>query len=203
VSFTDNFTRANGGLGGNWTTHSSYVAPQIVSNKVNPNATGGSGSGAYYSATSWPNDHYSQCTINALLDVNALVDIAVRMDSSANTFYYLQIKGPIGASALWHIKKIVTGTPTTLIAATTFTLAVGDKLKISVIGNALTAYQNNSTLGSTTDGSISAGNAGFICGCASATTDTALTGWEGGGFTAFRKTFSPIGTRTGARQLQG
>jgi hypothetical protein len=60
----DDFNRADGGLGANWTTITGTGAPQIVGNLVQPVAVGGAtGSQSLYTAITWPNTQYARCRV--------------------------------------------------------------------------------------------------------------------------------------------
>ena len=78
----DNFTRANGGLGANWTTITGMSAPQIVSDQVT--TTGVSYVGAYWNP-SQPSNQTASIVINQQDD--ALILIYAQMNSSFTQNY--------------------------------------------------------------------------------------------------------------------
>ena len=60
---TDAFTRANAStLGANWTNGVGGVSPGVLSNQAK-NQTGSADNGAFYSASSFANDQYSEATL--------------------------------------------------------------------------------------------------------------------------------------------
>ena len=109
---TDNFTRANGTLGANWTTPTGGTAFQIASNKAEPTTTGALNH-AVYTGASFNNDQYAEITITTLA-ASSFADPAVRMSTSALTFYQANIGGPTGSTFTAGIYKRVAGTPTLL-----------------------------------------------------------------------------------------
>jgi hypothetical protein len=157
----DTFTRANGGLGANWTTVTSQTAPVIVGNLVQTTATGGADSVARWSADTFPNDQFSEIKIVAAASVAAnAVGAVVRADSAADTFYAAIAQGPLGAAASIILKKKIATVSTALITST-LTLAAGDMLRLSVTGTQLVVLVNGVARLSTVDSSIAAGSAGI------------------------------------------
>jgi len=180
---SDNFDRANGGLGTNWTTVTGLAAPQITSNTVNPLAVG-SDSAAFYNAVSFPNDQWSQATMVAAATSQG-IEILCRCAAAAKTFYYGQVTGPVGATAKAYLKKWVAGTLTSLVGPTTFTSAANDVFRLEVIGTSLVLYQNDVALISTTDSSIASGSPGiYVYADAGVITTIDLDLWSGGDFYA-------------------
>src|SRR5579863_1167033 len=64
TSVSDNFNRANGGLGSNWTTMTGTNAPQISSNLLQP-GTANTVNAAFWTANSFANDQYVQAKMPA------------------------------------------------------------------------------------------------------------------------------------------
>jgi hypothetical protein len=180
-SATDNFTRANGGLGANWTTTTGLPAPVISSNTVIPGGTQGSGSGAFYNGVVWPNDQYSTVTLGTL-DSFGEAGSAVRISASANTQYFCQVKHQ-GAGVTVQLAKFVAGV-FTVLASGTFTVNSGDTLTTQAIGSNISCVQNGGSTAilSAVDSSITSGNAGLLeyVEAGGAVSGTHITSWAGG-----------------------
>ena len=58
---SDNFDRADGGLGSNWTAVTGTAAPKIVSSNLRA-GTGGAVNSAYWSASTFGSDQFAQAS---------------------------------------------------------------------------------------------------------------------------------------------
>ena len=174
----DNFVRANGGLGTNWTTATGHNAPAIVSNQVQ-GGTVSSGNAAWWNANPFPNDQWAQSTINADANVNTYGGVFLRVANGAATMYRIYVVGPIGATAVAHIAKTVAGAFTDLNSAT-ITLTAGDVIRGEVNGSALSLYQNNVLRVSTSDSSIASGAPGLIVGPDATLANAIISAWSAG-----------------------
>lgn len=199
VLATDNFNRANNPIstGGDWSIIPGLSMPNIVSNQVVPNNNGGiSDSVAYQNTATWPNDQYAQIKIVTVNTATSRsVGVALRAATGAETFYAVNIRGPLGAGATLNINKAVAGAYTTLVSSGSKTVASGDRLRGTVKDTTITAYLNGSAIasGSVTDSAISSGKAGVrLFVDAGVVGDAVLDDWEGGDFqnttTTIRKT---------------
>lgn len=161
IPVADNFNRANGGLGANWSTITSRSAPQIVGNLVEASAVGAAtDSAARWSADAFNADQFAQIAITTInTDVNKAVGLVVRAASAAQTYYKLTAKGPIALS-LVELVKTVAGVNTTL-ASGTEVFATGDLLRLAVTGSALVASKNGTPILQTIDSGIATGNPGI------------------------------------------
>jgi hypothetical protein len=174
TTYTDDFNRADGSPGSNWTsiTNETY-SPVISSNQLIPSAGHTTRQGIFYNAAAAPNDQYSQITVVANATNND--GPAVRVSDSAETFYCLV--GTVGTPGSLIFRKVVAGSLSQIGSTISTNFANGDVLKLSVVGTTLTAYVNGSSVGSTTDSSISSGQFGiFMYGSGSPIIDN----WEGG-----------------------
>lgn len=200
VIATDTFTRADGGLGGNWTTLTGMGAPQISTNRVRTNAVG-TDSEARYSAASWPNDQYAQVKA-VLINTSRGGGPLVRCSSSAETMYGAYVSGAFGAATFFATIKSVAGAHSNL-ATTNTTVAANDVIRVEVQGNQVSGYINGTlTLGPTSDSSITSGDAGLLVFVDSGTTaDAEIDDWEGGDFTTASS--SPIGFIPGTKRQPG
>lgn len=179
---TDNFNRANGGLGANWTTVSTMAAPLISGNLVQTNLVS-QDSAAFWNADTFPNDQRSQViATKAITDTGKSVFAAVRVAAATKDFYAAGARGPLGASATLEIRKFISGTSTVLSTATK-TINAGDLIMCEVIGNTLNAYVNGVLQGTVASGGqLLTGSAGiFIFVDTGADTDAQLDDWQGGG----------------------
>ena len=178
----DQFQRANGGLGANWTTTPSHLALSIVSDMIECSSIGSTDCAEYYTG-SWKSDQCSQVQINTLNATdNGVVDILVRQSSSAYTYYAVSVMGPLGSSATISLHKTVGGTHTTLVAATTESVASGAVVGACVRGSSLFATLNGKQLSALTitDTSITSGVPGIqIESNGQAETDVILANWAG------------------------
>ncbi len=184
VLATDDFNRANGGLGANWTTATSSGAPQIDTNVVRTNVVA-TDSRAYYNAVSFPNDQYSQIVVVAITSNTGAVSAATRVDSGTLSSYMARGTGPTGASAVLAIDKYTSGVFVTITSATK-TINVSDVIKMESNGTSQTAYINGvAQLGPTSDSANTAGKAGvFVFVDVGNAVDAELDTWEGGDLAA-------------------
>ena len=109
TSYSDDFNRANGAIGGNWSAVSGTWS--IVSNAVQCGTTGVQT--ARYESDLSSSDHWATLTQTALGSSSNMPFAAVRFDSAANTCYTGD-----GYSSGFRLSKIVAGTATTLSSAT-------------------------------------------------------------------------------------
>lgn len=176
-SVSDNFNRADGGLGSNWTSFSTpYSAPQIVSGQI---VSAALSERAVYTASTFNNDQYSQCqVVNIGAEAGASpYPGAVLLVRSSNVSTYDGYIAVIYTNLL-QIFKRVGGTSTQLTSLST-TTNNGSIVKLSAIGNVISIYVNGVLALSTTDSSISSGYPGL----GFATSDSSgiiIDNWVGG-----------------------
>lgn len=179
---SDNFTRGNSsGLGSNWTTVTAEGIFNIVSNKAVVN-TQALDSCMFFNGITWPNDHYSEITVSVPGSpgvTNTGLGCLVRASSSAQTYYRCFVTGPSGNL---QIRKRIAGTGTALVS-TAGSVIAGDKVRFQVQGTTLSVYINGVLSLSTTDASISTGNAGIHYSSTDSNVDS-ISLWTGGDFTA-------------------
>jgi hypothetical protein len=149
--YFDNFQRANGTLGSNWTvTNGSWL---IVSNTAQAN-TPTTYNLAYWATNTVSNDQSAMVTLTALV-AGTYIGPAVRLQSGSGSGYVC-ISDLSGNT---FIQKIVSGAATTL--STGATSAVGHTLELRIIGTTLSCYDNGSLVLSTTDPTYSSGSIGI------------------------------------------
>ena len=152
MTLRDNFNRANGALGSNWSSSGGAAAYTIVSNTA-ASSNAQVEEAVWWNATTFAADHFAEVTITTVSS-NAFIGPAVRVSSGGN--YY----GFYGDNASRYLISVVGGTWTSL--ATTGTgFTNGDVVRLEVEGTTLRAYINSVLLTSVTDSSLSSGSAGL------------------------------------------
>lgn len=179
--FTDNFTRANGGVGSNYTTLFNNTALAIVSNTCQ-GGTQASDGGGVVNSVGFPNDQWAQTTVGAVgLTNEAGMGPLVRASLTTETFYTAFATGP-GAGGTFWLLKAVNGSYTTL-GSPAGTVATGDVIYLQIIGTTLIVQKNGVQVFTITDASISSGSAGVFYSSQDSVTDT-VTAFSAGGFSA-------------------
>jgi hypothetical protein len=152
VDRTDDFNRANGGLGANWTT--TFNALAIVSNEVHGSTAGDQSSGCW-SADAFLADQYSQVKAVNLSDGGGP---CVRSNLVvAGTFYTLYVQD--GATA--RIYEVTAGSFAALGADFDPGASAGNVVKLSATGTSLEAFTEGTSKATRTDGSITIGRPGI------------------------------------------
>src|SRR4029077_13599033 len=165
----DNATRANGGIGANWTVTNNGI--NISSN--NFVGTVGTNDVAYWSASLFSPAQFSQVTLTALNGTTDFPGVAVLVSGSGgSTQGYSCIENTTNI----YIQKIAGTTNTTLTSAGT-TGAAGDILRLEATpSGVLTCYKNGVSTLTATDTTYTSGQpALFLYG----TTATSKN-WSGG-----------------------
>src|SRR5689334_5826 len=178
---SDDFNRANGGLGANWTTTTGENAPEINSNacRANPGAAGTYG--ARYTATSAPDDQYAEVVLGS--NISSVSDegtgAACRIASGAQTHYLEQTN-----TSETRLYECVAGSFTQL-GSDGSTGTTGDTFRLKCSGSDISVEKNGTTIiGPTTNSSITSGNFGIW----STATPSGVFGdadsWAGGDLTS-------------------
>lgn len=182
---TDDFNRANGGLGANWTTiGSGESAPAIVSNQAcNGDIVSHLTAGAFYSALTWSNDHWSQIQVAAATTGNVNQGATARVQSGAVRSYYIcYMVGPAGGTCTVGINKRVNGVNNALWTSTA-TVNVNDVIAIGVRGTSISYFLNGVLLQSVSDTSFSSGFPGFEVSVNSGVqSDSIVDNWAAGDY---------------------
>lgn len=154
---TDNFNRANGGLGANWTQSPSLGALAITSNQVTgPSSTAGA---AWWNADAFNDDQYSQITLSDLVD--DAPEVIVRHQASESDFYSAQVQ--VGNQQVAY-RRWNDGTPTQIgtSGGGSAPWVDGDTVRLEVTGTSLQAFRNGAAIGSpVTDSTYTSGAPGF------------------------------------------
>jgi len=191
LNILDNFNRANGALGSNWTAAlaGSDPAPTINSNMAWANVSGTVEYSAYWNVTNYTGNHQCGFTIGAGLVGSGTVPViflglSVTVPGGSFTGYIVQMQflqdgSQHGAINLYRGSG---GSYSLLSSSSTFTWATGDVISAKRVGSVISVYQNGILLLSSTDGSPPA-NGGYIgFGLSNKTSpgDVAVTDFWGG-----------------------
>ncbi len=178
MAYTDDFNRADGALGANWTANGG--ACDIASNVARCLGTGRTNnrSAAHYSAGTFDANQYAQVVVSTATRRGGVI---VRADTGGAQTYY-EFNGN-GSDLKLYLTIAGTGTPLT---ASLGTVSNGDILKLTVEGSGasvtLKCYKNGELLATVEDTSDSglSGKPG-ICGLIYGDLENAiLDDWEGG-----------------------
>ena len=167
---SDNFTRANGGLGSNYTL-TNGTACTIVSNTAQE-ATASVQCVEVWNALSPANNQWSQITIGTM-GTNNEAFAGVRMSSSAYTAYLFGSS----QSGQCYLYKVVSGTPTAISSASCSTPS-GTVLRLEANGTLIQGYINGLLAVTRTDSAISSGGVGFQIASGS-TVSNSITAFSG------------------------
>jgi len=165
---TDDFNRANGGLGSNWTEYGS--TNRIVSN-VAQGASVSADTFSKWNADTFSNDQYSKYKIastSGSMDAGPAVRIGT---SGLNGCFLSTYNGTL------EFAKFVSGTFSTFGIVGTAT--TGDIVEIHAVGTStgnMRAFKNSVASGTGTDSAFTSGGAGFFIYNSAAQIDD----WEGG-----------------------
>lgn len=146
----DDFNRANGAIGANWTQDSgSWV---VRTNRAGQDTTGGTQRKARYTATPPATaDHYSQATLRATSTTGA--GVMVRATVGAAVTGYENIA--YGDDAI-YLTEVTTGTEVLLDTGSAYTAGVDVLLRCTGNGTSITGDVNGVADTSATDASLTA-----------------------------------------------
>ena len=179
-SASDNFDRADGALGSNWTTVSGTGAPQIVSNTLRVR-TAGALSSAYWSASTFSSDQFAQASLPNSSGTQYGPGIAVRLSGSKG--YFLWYGNSSNTVSLWRMDS--SSSETLLKQSASLTVSPSsDVWKIQAVGSTISGYQNGKLVVQATDANITSGSPGVWLYYSSNQIDN----WSGGDVTTY-----PIG----------
>lgn len=186
MAVTDNFNRADGGLGANWSTISGEGTGQVVSNQAETNSVG-TDCVVRYSATTFGNDQYGQVKVVSSTTGSVGLGAMCRGSDSARTYYFAY--GKVATGGTWFLKKRVAGTASDLTSGSV-DVAANDVMYIEASGTSISLKKNGVTvLGPITDSAIASGWAGFIVFVDSGVVgDAVIDDWEGGDLSAGGRT---------------
>ena len=175
TTVSDNFDRADGALGSNWTTVSGTGAPKIVSNTLRVR-TAGALSSAYWSASTFSSDQFAQASLPNSSGTQYGPGIAVRLSGSKG--YFLWYGNSSNTVSLWRMDS--SSSETLLKQSASLTVSPSsDVWKIQAVGSTISGYQNGKLVVQATDTNIKSGSPGVWLYYSSNQIDN----WSGGDVT--------------------
>jgi hypothetical protein len=183
---SDNFNRADGAVGANWTqTNTDAGSMSISGNACIPGNSLGTSSMVWAGAGAFSNDQYAKVTLKAIDFGSSNYGFGVTVRSSndlttARDNYYFYA----GSDNTGELGKVVNGT-TTVLGSGTVNATTNDTIALEVVGTTLICYLNDVPLGGSftqTDSSLSTGKPGLMGRGDSGVAKGAP--WEGGDVTA-------------------
>jgi hypothetical protein len=157
ASVSDDFGRADGGLGGNWTTVAGTAAPEISGGMVVAGSPGRLNS-AYWSADTFGADQYAQATLPASSGWSLGPGIAVRL--SGATGYVLWYGNSPGTVSIWRMDGAGSWTQLASSSGTLTVAAASDVWRLEAVGSTISGYQNGKLVVQTTDSAYDSGSPG-------------------------------------------
>ena len=152
LPFSDNFNRADGAVGANYTTIAG--TPLVTSNTYGGSTANNS---CYYNGDTPNADCYAQAKFNLPSGGSELLAVGVRFNPVSFNGYYVQYQFGGGTKII----RIDAGAPTTL-ATLASDPTTGQVVRLEAQGNTLRVYYNGSLIGSATDGTYSTANRTFL-----------------------------------------
>ena len=184
VVATDDFNRANGSAGSNWSTQSSYTILTITSNKIQ-SVAGVDYAGTYNAANAGTDDMYAKIDVTVGTS-NGTEDVIVacRLTNDGNETGYFG-DDPSYASVIWTLSRATNSAFTTLATGGAGASTVGTRsLEIRAIGTTISLRVAGSQVASVTDSTHSGASKRFG-GChvySDNTNDCSLDNFEMGNF---------------------
>jgi hypothetical protein len=164
---SDNFNRGDGAIGSNWADQKTDSWP-IVANMLSIANNAAVGVPSDFVCSSWNSgtnafgsNQASQATIVALGPSDALfVTVRSSGTSVAGNFSTYLLAADAPGSPYSTLDKIVNGTQSHLLNLNSVSWAPGDVVRLSVVGQTLSAYKNGVLIGTVTDTDLSSGQPG-------------------------------------------
>jgi len=139
--FSDDFNRADGGLGANWTALDAGFS--ISSNQVVPTDSGCS---SYYNGTALNANCWAQEKLPSLPTGTDQVGVGIRLNTTSFNGYYVEYMNGTGT----RIRRIDSGVATTL-ATLGGSPSAGQVVRIEMRGNDISVYYDDVLAGTTSD----------------------------------------------------
>lgn len=166
----DNFNRADGSLGSNWTQANGTNNPRISSNALD-SFDASNDCLAYWNADSFNNDQYSQLVYKS--GTGQFLGPSARV--SASNGYGTELN-QVGGRYLF---KVVAGVTTTIASDSGASFAANDLYRLECSGTSITLKKNGTNVFSVTDTAVPSGAAG-VTGYGTGGGATAWDDFEGG-----------------------
>jgi hypothetical protein len=178
IEASDNFNRANGGLGGNWTTVAGTNAPEIINNRVQvSSAANGHLHSAYWSADTFSSNHYAQGKFPNTASGCCGPALAVRLAASSG---YILWRGNSATNvSIWRMDSSTSWSM--LTSSGSLTIANTDVWRLEALGATLRGYQNGNLVIEATDATYTGGSPGIWLYYSS----NQLDDWAGGDIDGF------------------
>lgn len=153
---TDDFERADGGLGSNWTQL--YAAEAAIASGIAKGDSGNVSVGAYYTGRSWTNDQVSKGILaGGISGGSEFASVIVRhtgTGATANGY-----KASVNNST-WYITRDDSGVGTD-IASGSRTFNIGDEIECRAAGTTISFWHNGTFIHAVDDATYSSGDPGF------------------------------------------
>ena len=180
TTVSDNFNRADGGLGGNWTTVAGTSAPKIVSNVLRA-GTAGALNSAYWSASTFGADQFAQASLPGSSGTQYGPGIAVRLSSTKG--YFLWYGNSPGTVSLWRMDGASSPSWTQLAQSAPLTMSPSsDVWMIQAVGSTISGYHNGNLVVQATDTHYTSGSPGVWLYYSS----NQIANWSGGNVTTYQ-----------------
>lgn len=166
---TDNFNRADGGLGTNWTDQftGGGLTTRIISNQANEGSSSSDGALAFWNASAFANDQYAELAISGIEPSGGYVGPTVRCSGTNGSLAcYIGMALTSGRARIYKATAGFSFPGTLVVDLGTISGAAwvdGDVVRIEAQGTTLRMYRNGVQIGTdTTDASLASGSAGLF-----------------------------------------
>jgi hypothetical protein len=181
ATYSDNFQRANENpLATPWVWDGGYF--QLLNNLIQPQfgASNGYG-GAYMYYGPVIGDQFSQVTVKTI-NANSYAGVMVRATTfnGASAWYQFHFDGPLGTEGYLILEKYLGNTGGSYLSYALSTVNSGDVLKLTAVGNVLTAYVNGAQVLQATDSDFKTGWFGAVAYAGNVAEDAQISAWSGG-----------------------
>ena len=156
TTVSDNFDRADGALGSNWTTVPGTAAPEIVSNTLRV-GTASALNSAYWSASTFGDDQFAQASLPNSSGTQDGPGIAVRLSGTKG--YFLWYGNSPNTVSLWRMDQLHELDPAGAKRPPTVSPS-SDVWMIQAVGSTISGYQNGNLVVQATDTNINSGSPG-------------------------------------------
>jgi len=176
---TDNFQRADGAIGSNWGSTTSFNTPVIVSHEARCASGDSIDAGTTELGGTWPANQYSEITVGSVVGTvtDEGVGATVRGVFSGNLTMYITQSNTHET----RLYKVVAGAYTQL-GSDGPSVATGDVIRLTANGTSITVTKNGTSIISVTDSSVTTGTPGIWTTNAGGRGSISL--WAGGDLTS-------------------
>lgn len=162
VFASDTFTGTAGDpLSASWVLHSGTPSGSVVISDANRARGNASGLSLYYHNTVPPSaDYVVEANVYEVSNTGARVGVCARVDSSAQTYYMVEVTSSLGTDTT-KLFKVVAGVSTQLGSTYSleYTSLINTRIAVECIGTTINAYRESGLIITVTDSDIS--SAGF------------------------------------------